>query len=62
MKPQSSSERGEFSELFSPELRSSNGQEGTSEPKKTTFVDDDEPLPLTPFVTRGHLPEELYVA
>jgi len=62
MKPQPSNEQGEFSELIFPELHSSSEQEGPSEPTEPTFVDDDEPLSLddTAFVTRSHLPEDLY--
>jgi len=59
MKPQPSTAQGEFSEPIFPELHSSNAQEGPSEPMEPTFVDDDELLPLTPFVTRGHSPEDL---
>jgi len=62
MKPQPSTAQGEFSELIFPELHSSNAQERPSEPTEPTFVDDDEPLSLddTAFVTRSHLPEDLY--
>lgn len=62
MKQQLSSKQEEFSELVFPKLHSSNEQEGPSEPTEPTFVDDDEPLSLedTAFVTRGHLPEDLY--